>query len=134
MRKYYLDDIVTTAALSQYKNTWLNLNISMFIQEIIKDTNFISDWDEGIENWVTFSQNNKSIGLLCTKIPFAIVSNEELKNRIHCKYPHILILKVQDFQTDEIILNANICKLAIEPQSQLENRSYSLLDFYVSTV
>ncbi len=134
MKKYDLDEIVTTAALSQYKNIWLNLNISMCIQELIKDTNFISDWDEGIENWVTFFQCNKSIGLLCTKIPFAIVSNEELGNRIHCKYPHILILKIQDFQTDEIVLNANICKLAIEPQSQLENRSYSLPDFYVSTV
>ena len=134
MQIYDLDNIITLSALNTYKPTWLKMDFLSCAKRIIERTDFSFDWDEGIENWIVFVHKNSTIGYLCTKLPFAIISNEQLKNQIYQIFPHIQILKIQNFETDKVSLNPNICKLAFGAAYHCGSGAHSLQDFYVNTV
>lgn len=134
MQIYDLDNIITLSALSPYKSAWLKMDLLSCTKHIVEGTDFFFDWDEGIENWIVFFHKNKIVGYLCTRLPFAIISNEQLKNRIYQIFPHVQILKIQNFETDKVSLNANICKLVFGATYHCDSTAQSLQDFYVSTV
>lgn len=136
MKIYNLDNIITSSALSLYKPTWVKLDLISCAKFIIKGTDFTFDWDEGIENWIVFFHKNKVIGYLCAKLPFAILDNEQLKNQLYHKYPHVLTLQIKNIETEKISLNVNICRLTLCPSFHDEHDTLvcSVQDFYVNTV
>ena len=134
MQIYSLDNIITLSALNPYKPIWLKTDLLSYAKRITEGTDFSFDWDEKIENWIVFFHKNNTVGYLCTKLPFAIISNEQLKNQIYQNFPHLQILKIQDFETDKVSLNSNICKLAFGAAYHCDSGAHSLQDFYVSTV
>lgn len=129
---YYLDDILTAAALSSYKkfNTDFAKNIQMLAGQ---DYKYL--WEEEIgENWASVVDNDCWIAMLSPHIPFAIVSDEKLKQRIYQLFPFVEIMKIADFQNDKVVLNPNICRLTIDASLKIDDKPMSLQDFYYSTV
>ncbi|MCG3358862.1 hypothetical protein JHQ80_10825, partial [Neisseria meningitidis] len=104
MAIYDLNEIVTSAALGMYKGKWQNMDFEQVLQDIVQETDFTYSWEYG-ENWAIFCLNEKSVGMLCKQIPFAIIENEKLSQKIYQEYPWILTQQVYHFDTDKILLN-----------------------------
>lgn len=133
MAIYDLNEIVTRAALGMYKGKWQSMDFEQVLQDIVQETDFTCSWENG-ENWAIFYLKEKSIGMLCKQIPFAIIENEKLSQKIYREYPWILTQQVYHFDTDKIVLNKYVCKLTIEQMSAISQEPISLQDLYVSTV
>ena len=109
------------------------MDFEQVLQNIVQKTDFTYSWEYG-ENWAIFYLNEKSIGMLCKQIPFAIIENEKLSQKIYQEYPWILTQQVYHFDTDKILLNRYVCKLTIELMSAISQEPISLQNLYVSTV
>lgn len=133
MAIYDLNEIVTRAALGMYKGKWQNMDFEQVLQDIVQETDFKCSWENG-ENWAIFYLKEKSIGMLCKQIPFAIIENEKLSQKIYKKYPWILTQQVYHLDTDKFLLNKYVCKLTIELMSAISQEPISLQELYVSTV
>ncbi|WP_118836662.1 hypothetical protein [Neisseria meningitidis] len=133
MAIYDLNEIVTSAALGMYKGKWQNMDFEQVLQDIVQETDFTYSWEYG-ENWAIFCLNEKSVGMLCKQIPFAIIENEKLSQKIYQEYPWILTQQFYHFDTDKILLNKYVCKLTIGIMSAISQEPISLQDLYVDTV